>query len=150
MGAAALRLSCPSCLSCLGSDLEGTLANCVPHEIASEPPASLMSTNSHVNCSLVCGAFELHRRAHDILVRRIPYEPHSASLLVRLVAGSRFSARERGHDERQLFSLRSMKRLYSPGAIVLPLMTSGTSVFKRVETFAPARQIGAPTSVAFP
>src|SRR5436309_183309 len=44
----------------------------------------------------------------------------------------------------QLFGFRSMNTLYSPGATVLLLMTSGTSVFSRVVTFAPARHTGAP------
>ena len=43
----------------------------------------------------------------------------------------------------QLFGLRSMNIVYVPGAIVLPLMTSGTSVLSCVELFAPARQTGA-------
>ena len=36
-----------------------------------------------------------------------------------------------------------MNIVYVPGATVLPLMTSGTSVLSWVETFAPARQTGA-------
>jgi hypothetical protein len=50
----------------------------------------------------------------------------------------------------QLFGFRSTNMLYSPGAIVLPLMTSGTSVLSRVVTFAPARQTGAPAFSFFP
>jgi hypothetical protein len=38
---------------------------------------------------------------------------------------------------------KSMKRLYSPAGTVMPPMTKGTSVFSRVETFAPARHTGA-------
>ena len=45
---------------------------------------------------------------------------------------------------------KSMNIVYVPGAMVLPLMAIGTSVFSCVVSLAPARQTGASGFTAFP
>jgi len=66
------------------------------------------------------------------------------------VPGNTGDAAQRETISVHAFGFKSMNIVYSPAAIVLPAMTSGTSVFSRVETFAPARHTGALSFSIFP
>ena len=87
--------------------LNGTDAICLSQISAIFPPASLMSTNSHASCSTDIGSvLERHRRADDVLVRRVAERAKELRLVVRVESLLRLPLRDT--ISVQLFGLRSM------------------------------------------